>query len=288
MPTAHVDDIQLIWEEAGAGSPLVLVHEFGGDARSWAPQLQHFAARHRVIAYNQRGYPPSSVPLRALDYSQERLVRDLAMLLDEIEPRRVHLCGCSMGANVARDYTIAHPDRVHSLILVGAGAGSTDREAFLKSQQAIAAALDAEGIESLVRNFSQNPTRSSFRRKDPQAFAEFLRGVREHDSRACAHLAREVLVKRKTIFDLEAELRALLVPTLIIVGDRDESCFAPSLQLRRWIPHSGLLVLPDCGHTPNLEEVEFFNRVLGDFLASVEAGSWAGWTGGGETQATAL
>jgi pimeloyl-ACP methyl ester carboxylesterase len=220
--------------------------------------------------------------VRAVEYSQERLTRDLAILLDAIEPRRVHLCGCSMGANVARDYAIGHHDRVHSLILVGAGAGSVDRETFLRSQEAIAAALDAEGIESLVRNFAQIPTRSSHRRKDPQGFADFLRGVREHDSRACAHLVREVLLKRKTIFDLEAELRDLRVPTLIIVGDRDEPCLAPSMQLRRWMPHAGLFVLPDCGHTPNLEETELFNRVVGDFLASVEAGSWAGWTTAGE------
>ena len=73
MPTLTTDDgVKLHYEEAGSGAPIVFVHEFAGDARSWEPQLRHFSRRYRCVAYNARGYPPSDV-LEDFDrYSQAR------------------------------------------------------------------------------------------------------------------------------------------------------------------------------------------------------------------------
>ncbi len=277
MPTARVNGVELYWETTGEGAPLVWVHEYGGDHRSWEPQVRHFSRRYRVITYNHRGYPPSSVPKAAREYSQELLVDDLYQLLQHLATGAVHLGGCSMGANVSRDFTIAHAEMVRSLILVGGGAGSVNREHFLKSQEANAAALEREGIQSLIRNFDQLPTRATFKEKDPRGFAEFLRQAGEHDPQACAHLAREVLMKRKTVLDLEAELKAVRVPALIMVGDRDAPCVEPSLMMRAWMPHAGLVVFPACGHTPNLEEPVLFNLHVSEFLAAVDNARWAGW-----------
>ena len=81
MPTACVNGVELYWEATGHGAPLVWVHEYGGDMRSWEPQIRYFARRYRVITYNQRGYAPSSVPQAAADYSQALLVEDLHQLL---------------------------------------------------------------------------------------------------------------------------------------------------------------------------------------------------------------
>lgn len=122
------------------------------------------------------------------------------------------------------------------------------------------------------------PTRASFKEKDPRGFAEFVRQAGEHDPLACAHLAREVMAKRKTIFELEAELKALRIPTLIMAGDLDAPCVEPSLVMRGWIPHAGLILFPACGHTPNLEEPGLFNLHVAEFLAAVESGRWAGWS----------
>ena len=63
MPSLNTDDgVKLHYEEAGAGTPIVFVHEFAGDHRSWEPQMRHFSRRYRCIAYNARGYTPSEVP----------------------------------------------------------------------------------------------------------------------------------------------------------------------------------------------------------------------------------
>ena len=278
MPIANVNGVDLYYEETGEGTPLVWSHEVGGDHRSWEPQVRYFSRRFRVITYNHRGYAPSSVPKAATDYSQDILVEDLHQLVKRLGRGPVHLGGCSMGANVARDFALAHPDLTRSLIMVGAGAGAVNREQFLQGQAAIAAGLDREGIAARTRNFAEVPSRATFKEKDPLGFAEFLRQAGEHDAQACAHLAREVMSKRKTVFEMEARLRALRVPTLVMVGDRDTPCVEPSLVMREFIPHAGLLVLPACGHTPNIEEPGLFNLHVAEFLATVEGGRWAGWT----------
>jgi pimeloyl-ACP methyl ester carboxylesterase len=217
------------------------------------------------------------VPKGAASYSQALLVEDLHRLLKHLNPGPVHLAGCSMGANVARDFALAHPEMLRSLIMVGAGAGSVNREQFLKGQAETAAGLERDGQVSRIRGFETLATRASFKAKDPRGFAEFIRQAGEHDAQACAHLAREVMAKRKTVGDLEAGLRALRVPTLIMVGDQDAPCVEPSLMMRAMIPHAGLVVFPACGHTPNIEEPGLFNLHVAEFLAAVEGGHWAGW-----------
>jgi pimeloyl-ACP methyl ester carboxylesterase len=275
MPMVSANGVNLCYDEAGEGAPLVWVHEFGGDRRSWEPQIRYFSRLYRVITYNQRGYGPSTIPSGSNDYSQDLLVQDLRELLSHLAVGAVHLGGCSMGANVARDFAIAHPDMTRSLILLGAGAGSVNRKQFLQDEEAIAAGLERDGITSLVRHFEAAPNRASFKQKDPHGFAEFLRYVAEHDAQACAHLAREVLMKRKIVPELEIELKALRVPTLIMVGDQDTPSIEPSATMREWIPHAGLLVLPRCGHIANLEEPALFNSQVAKFLAALEAGRWA-------------
>jgi hypothetical protein len=154
-----------------------------------------------------------------------------------------------------------------------------NREQFLKGQAATADGLAREGMASRLRSFEELPTRASFKAKDPRGFAEFMRQAGEHDAGACAHLAREVMAKRRTVPELEAPLRALRAPTLIMVGDQDAPCVEPSMMMRALIPHAGLVVFPACGHTPNIEEPGLFNLHVAEFLAAVERGRWAGWTG---------
>ena len=86
---------------------------------------------------------------------------------------------------------------------------------------------------------------------------------------------RGVQRQRPSIFELEAELERLTVPTLIMTGDEDEPCLEPGIFMKRKIRTSGLVVIPKAGHTINLEEPELFNRAVLDFLTAVDAGRWA-------------
>jgi pimeloyl-ACP methyl ester carboxylesterase len=85
---------------------------------------------------------------------------------------------------------------------------------------------------------------------------------------------RGVQRERPSLYDLTDELRALEVPTLLMVGDEDAGCLETNLMLKRTIPSAALVVLPRSGHTLNLEEPASFNRLVAEFLATVDAGRW--------------
>jgi pimeloyl-ACP methyl ester carboxylesterase len=116
---ASADGTQLHCEEAGAGVPVVFVHEYGGSCRSFDLQVAAFRARYRCVVFNARGYPPSEVPASAASYSQDHAVADIAAVMDRLELERAHLVGVSMGAASSLQYALKEPARVLSATLVG-------------------------------------------------------------------------------------------------------------------------------------------------------------------------
>src|SRR5438445_38417 len=125
MPKLKTDDgVALHYEETGAGTPIVFVHEFGGDVRSWEPQVRYFSRLYRCIAYNARGYPPSDVPEDAKRYSQDRARDDIRSVLDGLRIERAHVVGLSMGAFATLHFGLAYPQRALSLTVAGGGYGS--------------------------------------------------------------------------------------------------------------------------------------------------------------------
>ena len=109
MTTIRTDDgVNLYLVEAGSGTPIVFVHEFAGDYRSWEPQLRHFSRRYRCIAYNARGYLPSDVPQDPGRYTQDRQRDDIRAVLDGLGIDQAHIVGCSMGAFAALHFGMAY------------------------------------------------------------------------------------------------------------------------------------------------------------------------------------
>src|ERR1700704_3839430 len=91
------DGVRLFYEDSGASTPIVFVHEFAGDYRSYEPQVRYFSRRYRCLTYNARGYPPSDVPSDPAAYSQVNACNDLLALLDHLHIDAAHLVGVSMG-----------------------------------------------------------------------------------------------------------------------------------------------------------------------------------------------
>jgi pimeloyl-ACP methyl ester carboxylesterase len=113
-----------------------------------------------------------------------------------------------------------------------------------------------------------------YQNKDPRGWEEFAQRLCEHSTEGSARTMRGFQARRPSLYDFEEEFRAMDVPVLVINGDEDDYCLMPGLFLKRTIPRCGLAVLPKAGHTLNLEEPELFNRLLAEFIASVEAGRW--------------
>ena len=105
------DGSRLAYEETGHGTPVIFVHEFAGDMRSWEPQLRHFGQRYRAIAFNARGYPPSDVPESAQAYSQAQAADDIAAVLDTLGIEKAHVVGLSMGGFATLHFGFRHPAR---------------------------------------------------------------------------------------------------------------------------------------------------------------------------------
>jgi pimeloyl-ACP methyl ester carboxylesterase len=270
------DGVKLYFEEAGSGTPIVFVHEFGGDHRSWEPQMRHFARRHRCITYAARGYPPSDVPTAVAAYSQRTAATDILAVMDGAGVDRAHVVGLSMGGFAVLHLGLIAPERALSLTVAGAGYGAEKQhEAYFRDVSLeVARQFEAQGSHQFAKTYALGASRVQFQNKDPRGWAEFAQQLGEHDAVGSANTMRGVQATRPSLYDLEASLAALAVPTLVIVGDEDDHCLQPGLFLKRTIPACGLLVLPKVGHTLNLEEPERFNSFLGEFITTVEAGRW--------------
>ncbi len=274
MPKTLINGVNLYYEVHGRGFPLVWSHEFAGDYRSWKTQVEFFQRRYRVITYNARGYPPSDVPMDLSLYTQEKAVEDLRGLLDHLSIAQAHVGGFSMGGSVALNFGLAYPQMARSLIVAGAGTGSADPELFRRGLEEIAHRLETEGMPSMA-DYLHGPHRVQLLHKNPKAWRELSRHFSEHSNRGMALTLRGIQGGRPSIFELEAKLRTLDVPVLLMVGDEDDPCLEPSVFMKRCIPRSGLAVFPRTGHTINLEDPRFFNQTVLGFLKAVEADNWA-------------
>jgi pimeloyl-ACP methyl ester carboxylesterase len=277
MPVIHADDgVALHAESTGAGTPLLFIHEFAGDHRSWEPQVRYFSGAYRCVTYAARGYPPSEVPADPAAYSQAQAVADAVAVLDGLGAQAAHVVGLSMGGFTALHLLLRHPGLVLSAVVAGAGYGAQpDRqESFRAECEAIAAAFEAEGSRQVAARYAAGPARVQFQNKNPRGWAEFAAALGEHSARGAALTMRGVQAARPSLYALRDELARIAAPVLILAGDEDEGCLEPALMLKRTIPASGLVVLPQTGHTANLEEPGVFNAVVDRFLAAAERGAW--------------
>ncbi len=277
MSQARTDDaVNLHYEEAGSGTPIVFVHEFGGSYRSWEPQMRYFSRRYRAIAFAARGYPPSDVPPDMEAYSQLRAAQDIAAVMDAVGIDRAHIVGLSMGGFATLHFGLESPERALSLVVAGAGYGAEKQheEYFRSVSLEVARQFEIQGSESFAKTYALGASRVQFQNKDPRGWQEFAGMLGEHSAVGAANTMRGVQARRPSIYDLEERLKQMRVPTLVMVGDEDDHCLQPGIFLKKTLPASGLLVLPKTGHTLNLEEPDIFNRFVADFLAQVEAGQW--------------
>lgn len=270
------DNIRLHYEEAGSGTPIVFVHEFAGDWRAWEPQMRHFSRRHRCLTYSARGYLPSDVPKDVNAYSQENAVQDILAVMDAAKIDRAHIVGLSMGGFATLHFGLTAPERALSLTVAGAGyaAEKSTQEIMRAKSRATADEFEKIGAKEMAKTYALGATRVQLQNKSPRGWQEFATQLGEHDTLGAANTMRGVQASRPSIYDFEEQLKQMRVPTLVINGDEDHQCIQPGIFLKKTIPACGLLMLPKTGHTINLEEPDWFNLFLADFIATVEAGRW--------------
>jgi pimeloyl-ACP methyl ester carboxylesterase len=275
------DKIELHACSSGRGDPLVFVHEFSGDARSWEAQVSYFSRYFRATVYCARGYPPSSVPTDLSAYSQERAADDLADVVRTVADGPAHIVGLSMGGFAALHFGLRHAHLARSLVVAGVGYGAEPEQ---QPQHAAQMCRDADHAESIgMREFARELSESGYaqclRAKDESGWRRFADELAEHSVAGMAMTLRGVLATRPSLWHIEDRLRRLSVPMLLVTGDEDVPCLEPNLFLKRTLPDAALCVMPRTGHLLNLEEPALFNAIVLRFLMAVERGRWGEWRG---------
>lgn len=277
MPHATADDgVRLYYEESGSGIPVIFVHEYAGDHRSWEAQMRHFGQRYRAITYAARGYPPSDVPEAVAKYSQVRAADDIGAVLDHLKIDQAHVVGLSMGGFATLHFGFRHARLARSLVVAGCGYGAEpdQRDRFRAEAETIAEFIATQGIPVFAEKYAYGPTRVQFENKDPRGFAEFKAQLAEHSALGARNTQLGVQRERPSLYELVDQMKALTVPTLVLTGDEDWPCLAPGILMKQHIPTAALAVMPNCGHAINIEDPDEFNRLVGGFLAQVDAGRW--------------
>jgi pimeloyl-ACP methyl ester carboxylesterase len=277
MPNVLTDDgVNLYYEETGSGDPLVFLHEFAGDHRSWEPQVRHFARTYRCIVLAARGFPPSDVPKEQSAYSQARAVADVIAVMDDAGVDRAFVVGNSMGGFGALHFALSHPHRTRGSVVAGCGYGAhpDKEEQFRSESEKVAKAFEDEGSAAMSSWYGFGPARVQYEAKDPRGHGEHVQLLAQHDAIGAANTMRGVQKARPSLYAMQDELAACEPPVLVIAGDEDNGVLETDLMLKRTIPRCGLAVLPKSGHVTNLEEPVLFNALLERFLTAVEHDKW--------------
>jgi 3-oxoadipate enol-lactonase len=253
--------VHLNCEIGGEGTALVLTHGLGGDLHFWDDHVETFAAHHRVVRWDVRGFGSSDKP--AGPYAPADFARDLLGLLDALELRRVHLLGISMGGVITQRFALDFPDRLLSMILV-----STSSEvgpAAVANWQRLADLVEQRGLDARTADASRGFS-ATFKAAHPAVVSGLTDRVRTCDPRSYAAAARAVADYHWT-----ADLARVAVPTLILQGLEDQ--LTPpggAVKLARALPYSRLVFVPEAGHYLPIEQTIAFRSAVLAFTAGID------------------
>lgn len=273
---AEVNGTKLYYEVAGTGHPFVLAHGHLLDRRSWDDQFAVFAEKYRVVRYDQRGFGDSGLVKQSEAYSDRQ---DLYELMKFLGIESAYLMGVSGGGSLAIDFTLEHPEKVDALIPVTAGvSGFRPSEELMQAHPDVARmymslneAFDrhdvARAVEISLELWTDGPGRLP-----QQAAPEVRERVSEMSTRNWQRPDDEIQAQNPPVpLDPPAidRLAQISVPTLVILGELDAP--NPLEQLTAQIPGARKVVMAGTAHHPFMEKPAEFNKIVLDFLGSLEA-----------------
>ncbi len=214
--------------------PLLLTHGFGSSAQMWAPNVAALSAGRQVITWDMRGHGRSDSPGDQAEYTQSACLDDMAALLDACGAARAIVGGLSLGGYLSLAFWMTWPERVAALLLCDTGPGFRSDEARQKWNDrslATAARLERDGELGQAR------------------------------------AARGMLTQQDgRVMDA---LPSVDVPVLVVVGADDKPFLGAADYVTAKISGAELVVIPDAGHSCNLDQPELFNARVAEFLSQM-------------------
>jgi pimeloyl-ACP methyl ester carboxylesterase len=263
MPRITTQDLQVYYEDAGSGEPLILITGLGSDLQGWANQAPALASDFRVITYDNRGAGRTSAPDKP--YSIEGMARDLGALMDKLDIESAHLLGWSMGGMIAQEFAANNPKRVKKLILAGTvpcidGYSREVLSVWLAARQS---SMSREEWVRFVGVWTYSPELLNDTRRYRMAVVNALRNPYAQQDHAFARQVHAILEWNPA--DLAAKIDR---PTLILAGEDD--IFVPARnaeKLAGLISGAEVQTLPG-GHVGLMEYPKEYNAAITEFLRS--------------------
>jgi pimeloyl-ACP methyl ester carboxylesterase len=258
--------MKLAYADEGPGPVVVLLHGFPLSRGMWNEQLTGIGSTYRIIAPDLRGHGESPAPEGV--YTMDEMADDVVELLDTLhiaEP--VVLGGLSMGGYVALSLVARYPRRVRALMLMDTRAGADTPEAAQGRETTAQAVLEAKSAASVATGMVPKLFSKHTIEERPERVAP-LRAVMEATTPRGIAGALRGMAKRP---DRRADLAAIAVPTLVIVGEED--VITPPAEAKAMsdaIPHARLVIIPRAGHMAPYENPSVVNPVILQFLSSLE------------------
>ncbi len=254
MPKLNRDGVEIYYEVHGDAGPVILLsHGYSSSSGMWKGQIEPLAKAHRLVIWDMRGHGDSDYPADQAQYSEEATVADMAALLDHVGAKKAIVGGLSLGGYMSLAFNRVHPDRVAALLIIDTGPGYRNdqaREGWNQTSIRRAERFEKDGLGMLTN-----------------ASAE-VRAVRHRSADGLAKAARGMLTQRDA--GVMNSLPTIAVPSLVVVGAKDEPFLAASDYMAAKIPGAQKVVIPDAGHAANIDQPEAFNRAILGFLDGLD------------------
>ena len=261
--SVNLRGVEIAYEDAGRGEPVVLLHGFVFDRSMWRGQVEALGERFRFITPDLRGHGESAATEGPA--TMEEMAADVAALLDELGVGRAVVGGLSMGGYVTLAFCRQYPERVRALVLADTRA-EADSEEGRRGREELARLALAEGMRPVADTLTPKLLAPATVAARPEV-VERVRAMVLGTKPAGAAAASRGMAQRRDQTDWLPEISA---PTLIIVGSEDAiTPPAGAEAMRAKIEGSRLVTIEGAGHASNLERPAEFNRALADFLGGL-------------------
>jgi 2-succinyl-6-hydroxy-2,4-cyclohexadiene-1-carboxylate synthase len=259
-------DVRLNYFVSGTGTPVTLLHGFTQSSRSWLELISKMPEGRQWIVPDLRGHGETRTRAGA-PCSMDACLRDLEMLWDKLGIPATHLVGYSMGGRLALHVAVRRPERILSLLTIGAHAGLEPeaREGRRLGDEALASRIENDGLEAFVSYWSSLPMFAGLERRGPAFVAEIRAERMSNDPEGLACSLRGM--GAGAMEPLWDDLAHLTVPCTFVAGQLDYSYVTSARRLAATVHDGRVEVVPSAGHTVHLEKPEAFARVLADHLA---------------------
>lgn len=251
----QVNGIKMFYEDLGEGKPLIFIHGGIGSSRvlGWEKQIDFFVNYFRVIVPDCRGYGRTNNPDKILSY--KLMMKDFVELIEKLELEKPFICGWSDGAQIALELGMSYPDVIGAIVVGGALLEINYR--YIKGMKDIGILGEGEiDIEKFTNTLPDLAT----------ILSEIHSHVygKEYWKEMLEIVSRMWLNPKEFPED---KVKSISVPTLIILGDRDDFITVEeNAQMFRLIPNSEFAVIPNSGHDVCSKKPELFNQIVFEFL----------------------